>query len=319
MSLSFALWIARHLVAPVELGWQAPADCPDAAAAQAVVARLLGDAVHDPERAVRADVRIERDTTGFRARVRIDQGERELVAQSCEEIADAAALIVAMAIDPRIGGAGEPTAIPEPPPTIDPPAAVPIATTPPAEAIAIERPAPPPPPRPRRARPRAILRAGGGVGIGAVRAASAVTMLAVAIAGRRWRVELDGAAWLPRTRPGPDATGIRVVGWSVGLRGCGSPVAARVEVPICAGVRAGALHGRGVGDLDAHRRRVPWIAATLGTGLWGWITPRFALALDVDGELALTRPAFVVEPAGFVVRAPRAGVRALFGPAVRLP
>jgi hypothetical protein len=53
--------------------------------------------------------------------------------------------------------------------------------------------------------------------------------------------------------------------------------------------------------------------------VWGWITPRFALALDVDGIISLTTPAFDLQPSGFTVRTPLGGVRALFGPVLRWP
>ncbi|HET6584757.1 MAG TPA: hypothetical protein VFG69_14970, partial [Nannocystaceae bacterium] len=113
--------------------------------------------------------------------------------------------------------------------------------------------------------------------------------------------------------------GVSVVGWSLGVRGCGSPLARRLEIPLCAGIRSGALHGKGVGDLQSRKQVSPWISATLGVGVWGWITPRFALALDVDGQVALTTPAFVTQPAGFLVRAPPGGLRAVFGPVVKFP
>jgi len=331
--------IVAWLVAPpLDLGWRGPAECPDIGQAHASIEQLL--AGHEPpeDRRVRADVVLERTAGTFRARVHIDDGtttgERELEAATCEEVAEAAALIVAMAIDPRLAGDSEPSA----PTTEEPPIPVPPAADDDAPSSSgtasppplIEAEAPPRAsvaddhPRDRTSRARRLRfvgRVAGGVGYGSVPTASGLVMLAVAIAGERWRFEIDADLWTPRRRRSPTNTsvGVRVTGWSVGLRGCGSPLAGRLELPLCAGVRLGALHGIGFGDLDATREVAPWISAMFGAGLWGWITPRFALALDVDGLVAITRPAFDLQPSDFVVRAPAGGIRALFGPVVRLP
>jgi hypothetical protein len=330
------LIVASISAPPVELGWRAPAECPDVAHARGAIDRLLAGHAPADDRRVTADVVIERGGRGFRARVRVDDGasvgERELDSASCEEVADAAALIVAMAVDPRLAGEavdeGDPEAvapIPAPPPdaseqgvaATDDRTSTSTSTSTSTNApavVAAQRP-------PQRGSLKFIGRAAGGVGYGSVPTVSGVVMIAFALAGARWRVELDVDVWTPRTRrpPANSAIGVRVLGWTLGVRGCGSPLARRLEIPLCAGVRAGALHGSGVGRLQSSRELAPWVSATFGAGLWGWITPRFALALDVDGLVSITTPAFDTQPAGFVVRAPPGGVRALFGPVVRLP
>lgn len=325
-----ALALTALLVAPpVDLGWHAPSECPDEAAARAAIDELLQGRTPPGDRRVVADVAIEPGGRGWRARVRIDDGtsvgERDLEAASCDEVGEAAALIVAMAVDPRLAG----DATPDEPPADEPP-----IPTPPPEAtdsdteadgsrgVAIA-PAPSPPVEPERERKRRalklFLRAGGGVGFGSVSTVAGVVMLAVALGGHRWRMELDADVWTPRTSPQDDAIGVRVLGWTLGVRGCGSPLARKLEIPLCAGMRAGALHGRGAGPIESRSERSPWITATAGVGLWGWIAPRFALALDVDGFVSITQPAFDLQPSGFTVRAPAGGVRAVFGPVVRLP
>lgn len=317
--------LAATLAAPLELGWRAPESCPDVTAARATIDALLDGHAPDPARRVTADVVIEADAAGFLARVRIVEGdavgEREVVAPTCEEVADASALIVAMAIDPRLGGSDAPS--PDVPQALDTAVPEPVVPTPSGERAARLPTTPraaddPPAVRPARARLRGLVRASAGVGVGTVPTVTGVVAIGLGVAGPRWRAELDADVWTPRRRD--DVTiGVEVTGWSVGVRGCGSPLARRLEIPLCIGARAGAAHGRGVGDLVARRQVAPWLSATLGAGLWGWITPRFALALDVDAVVALTRPAFVVQPSGFVVRAPPAGVRAVFGPVLRWP
>jgi len=318
--------LAATLAAPLELGWRAPDSCPDVTGARATIDALLDGHAPDPARRVTADVVIEADAAGFLARVRITDGdavgEREVVAPTCEEVADASALIVAMAIDPRLGGSDAP--VPDVPQAIDTAVPVPVVPTATGERTAVAPATPrtaddPPAVRPARARLRGLVRASAGVGVGTVpRTATGVVAIGLGVAGARWRAELDADVWTPTRRD--DATiGVQVTGWSLGVRGCGSPLARRLEIPLCIGARVGAAHGRGHGDLVPHRRVAPWLSATLGAGLWGWITPRFALALDVDTVVALTRPAFVVQPSEFVVRTPRAGVRAVFGPVLRWP
>jgi hypothetical protein len=333
----YALALAASIVAPpVELGWRAPAECPGADVALRTIDALLEGHAPADDRRIAADVVIERGGAGFRASVRVDDGEnvgeRELESASCEEVADAAALIVAMAVDPRIGGAppseGETEAPPVEPIPAPPPASTQAgevgstAATEPVAPPACTTAAPAERERPRKRPPlHLVARAAGGVGYGSVPTVAGVVMIALALAGPRWRVELDVDVWTPRTReaPGGSGIGVRVLGWTLGVRGCGSALAGRLEVPVCAGIRSGALHGSGVGPVASQRRFAPWVVATIGSGVWGWITPRFALALDVDGIISLTTPAFDLQPSGFTVRTPLGGVRALFGPVLRWP
>jgi hypothetical protein len=312
---------------PVDLGWHAPSECPDEAAARAAIDELLEGRTPPGDRRVVADVAIEPGGRGWRARVRIDDGtsvgERELEAASCDEVGEAAALIVAMAVDPRLAGdstPGEPPAdeapIPTPPPATNDSGTETESTRGAAIAPVDSQPVE----RELERRPlKLFLRAGGGVGFGSASTAAGVVMLAVALGGTRWRVELDADVWTPRTSPQNDAIGVRVLGWTLGVRGCGSPLAMKLEIPLCAGMRAGALHGRGAGPIESHSELSPWITATAGVGVWGWIAPRFALALDVDGFVSITQPAFDLQPSGFTVRAPAGGVRAVLGPVVKLP
>jgi len=127
--------------------------------------------------------------------------------------------------------------------------------------------------------------------------------------------------WTPRRRTAPadPRVGAEMLAWSVGVRGCGSPIAGRFELPLCGGLRAGALRGRGTGSLRSSTASSPWVVAVAGVGLWGWVVPRFAVALDVEGLVALARPGFRVDPAGLVYTAPEGGLRAVFGAVVRLP
>ncbi|HWB81153.1 MAG TPA: hypothetical protein VG755_39590 [Nannocystaceae bacterium] len=320
---------------PLELRWDAPASCPDRAAALATIDGLLGEhARREVYASITADVTIVAVKDHFRARVEFSEGHRTLEAATCREAADAALLIVAMAIDPRLGAPpdepapeeptpDEPT-LPEPVPVepthVPEPAIAPDVrtTTATRETTAI---APTQRARSKRRRPplHALLRASAGVGYGGPPGATAVIAIGVALAGPRFRVELDGDLWTPKRDNDPDRErGISVIGWTVGVRGCGSPLARKLEIPICGGLRTGALRGKGFG-VEPSPKSTQWILASAGFGIWGWIRPRFALALDVEALVPFGRPEFNLGKDEFSYTAPPAGLRAIFGPVVRLP
>jgi hypothetical protein len=301
------------------IGWDAAASCPDATTAQAGLDRLLASsppAADPPD--IRVAIAAEHDR--FVARVQLGDAERTLEGERCDQVADAAILIVAMAIDPRLRTASpEPLDVPEPEPTAEPPPPTPSSADPPTSprpsSIPVTAPEPTPPPTTRAAPPKALLRAGAGLGLGGPPSLTATIAIGVAASWPRARVELDGDLWTPRD----DREGIRVIGWTIGVRGCGSPIARRFELPLCAGLRTGALRGTATTPLTPSPKSSIWLTATAGLGLWGWIRPRFALALDVEAMVTLTTPRFVVQPSGHTYSPLPAGLRAIFGPVVRLP
>jgi hypothetical protein len=93
---------ARAQTQPIALEWKAPADCPTQDAVLGEVARVLGHVpVGAPVRS-RADV-ARADNGRWQAQLALAttgaQSQRLLVAESCEAIASATALIVAVAIE----------------------------------------------------------------------------------------------------------------------------------------------------------------------------------------------------------------------------
>lgn len=88
--------------AAIELDWSAPEPCPDRSwVLRSVQARLADDtAAHAPPRAaVHARGRIVQRAAGYVLDLHTDQGERQLSAASCEELANSAALILAFAAE----------------------------------------------------------------------------------------------------------------------------------------------------------------------------------------------------------------------------
>ncbi|MBC8072929.1 MAG: hypothetical protein IAG13_31695, partial [Deltaproteobacteria bacterium] len=90
------------------LDWRAPQECPDAAAIARSIDHTLGDDPPEPSTTIAAQASIERQGERFRLTVRIGEGERVIEAASCDELAETAAFIVAIAVDPRVLERGAP-------------------------------------------------------------------------------------------------------------------------------------------------------------------------------------------------------------------
>jgi hypothetical protein len=104
----------------VDLAWDAPDDCPDRAWVLRSIAARLNGAAAQPRAAISASGRIERRASDYALTLRTEQGERQLNAASCEELAGSAALILAFIVDPQ--HTPEPAAVAAPPPETPAPA-----------------------------------------------------------------------------------------------------------------------------------------------------------------------------------------------------
>lgn len=247
---------------------------------------------------------------------------RSLTSPECSVAMDAAAFIVASAIDPTIA-APEPQAEPEPEP-----GAIPEPTpAPQLESEAEPEPEPvtlePPPPEsaPRRPRTRAHAWAGLGPGVmgGALPGPVGRLLLFVAVEGEYWRVRLDGAATLrAEARAAQVASvGARLGQWSVGGRGCGVVPLGRVGLSACAGAEVGQLYAQGFGFDAATSTRLPWGAALGSAGLHVNLGRRLRLWADADVGAVLNRASIVVDNLERLHRLGPAFGRGTIGIAVR--
>jgi len=115
----------------LELAWEAPAGCPDLAGERAEIRRRVG-ASERPTSAqpVAARGEIRADASGgyvlsLRTEVGGIAGERALAGQDCHQLAEAAALVLALLINPMASAQPAPPAPPPvapPPPSPSPPA-----------------------------------------------------------------------------------------------------------------------------------------------------------------------------------------------------
>jgi RNA polymerase sigma-70 factor (ECF subfamily) len=97
----------------LELEWQAPPECPAQDEVEDEVSTRLGETSAPQSRpTLRARGRVARDAQGYRLELQTEHGQRSLAARSCSELATAAALILALLIDPEANSA--PAAAPSP-------------------------------------------------------------------------------------------------------------------------------------------------------------------------------------------------------------
>jgi hypothetical protein len=290
-----ALLVLAVLAAPnEELRWHAPSECPDAAAVRAMVDTRLGRALAPG--VVEVDARVESiGAEGYRLELAIAMAgirqERTLVAQDCELLARASALVIALGVDAIAVAELEHEAL-----------AQPMIPTAPSEIDAPpQRSRAPPTATGRSARTtgrglHAVLALVGGVERGALPGTTGAIDAAVGLRGRGFRLELAGT-WLgPRTADAAVGS-VRAQLGAVALRGCPELALRRVSFPLCVGIELGAM--RGAGDDAPHHRTVHglWVAPTISPGMR---VGGPALAFVARGEVAIPvqRPSFVLSEPG---------------------
>ena len=344
-------WLAP---APAPTLWSAPEACPDEAALRERV-ELLAPGLLARAGDPRAEIAVEvtRRASDYEAEILLGpdrERSQSLVSESCETVADAAALVIAVHLDAvetaehlaeLRAAAGRPppsrptvptlhpTNNPSPPPTPervapeDPSLGSLVVAAPnqgATRASSRVNEGRDDPGRP--ARLRVGLRAFGGPSYGPTDAAYAALGGMLGLAGLRWRVALGGLA-TPARRVTTDAgIGARFSSWAVLAHGCFMPDVGqheRIQLPLCGGIELGQLRGRGVEGLaEARAGASPWIAPSLSQGLWFAPHPRFALGVDASLAIPVLPARFVVDGQEIDQSVP-ASFRGLIGVELRLP
>jgi hypothetical protein len=335
-SLLVALLVAgptasASLRQPSAIEWEAPLGCPDAdwlnARIEAYLGRPLSAADRHEARGLRGRVR-----SGAHGRFELElvAGDRRRVADhDCRRLADVAASLLAIALDPL--ALGEPLvpleraepAIPIPPLSTESPIVIEVSLVaepkramelepvtwelvPVAEDLIDHR-------QRDRSSPdgnlRGLLAADAGLALGLFPNPAPQVHGRVGFdlhepdARLGLRVELDGGAALAgRFRAGDGRElGGDLLAWDVGLRPCAVPRWHRLDLRACVGAGAGQLRGRGVGVVDSQQVAQPWAWAGADFGVALALhrrdaRPRVSAALVVDlgAGVNLLRPNFVV-------------------------
>lgn len=295
--------------------WEAPAECPtrdDVIEAIRVYLPELDEPTDSPGRAdLRIAVRLASEAETWTAELRTSghdgNAERRFSAAACVELADAIALITAVALDPVLVARrttvvetrpSEPEIEPPEigPPELDEPIDPPELVEPPNDdplqgliLTAIPEDSP---------RTRDVDLGIGVQGIGSwgpTETGFGGLAGSFAVFAGRWRWQLDGGWWIPRTQTLADGRGGRIQGWWLGTRGCLVPRIGAVELPLCPGIEAGQVRARGIAPTTNVRGGTqPWVAITVGPGLRWAVVDRLALTLDATLLVSLVRGRFLI-------------------------
>jgi hypothetical protein len=270
------------------LDWQAPATCPAPADVEAQFARLLGGAARVPTgKHVTATAAVHVASPGrwiLELTTTLDGagGKRSLSGDSCASVASAAALILALMIDPA---AAERLGADEPPPP--PPKPAPVAIV-----------APPPAPEPPsfQLQPSVRLFLGGVFFL--LPEPTLAAGLAVGVRHRHLGVELTGLATAERRGESAAVAGsggdFRLL--AGGARACGV-LGERVLYQLCLGGELERLSGDGVA-LAPPAKGAPRATMLAGTGAALVSIPlgaRLALTVEVGVAARPYRPTFAVD------------------------
>ncbi len=289
-----------------ELSWQAPDGCPEETAFRNQVLRLAGNDTQ-PESALQAKVNIERSAAdSFKLTLQTESegrsGTRVLEGNSCGAVVDAAALTLALILNPEAVALGA-NAAPPSDPRVD---------------------VPPPPKKSEPFRPsqgpRVRFVAGPELGMQAGTMPSFGPSFALSFGLGVG----DGWAWLsgnfappqhPTVEGYPDAGG-SLFSISGTALGCWDVASEALVVAPCAGAELSWVRGEGEGVSDPQAAAVYWPSAAFGGAVQFELTRRLALRFSALGLVPFRRPALFLEGIGEVHRpAPIAG-RVLLGPVV---
>ncbi|MEM7152856.1 MAG: hypothetical protein AAF799_08435 [Myxococcota bacterium] len=332
------------------LRWDAPPQCPDERAVTEAVSRYVGRPL--ASETVTATGRVDTTADGYALELRLTgSGEhtetRAVQDADCALLADVAALMVAIAIDPKattlaIEMPDPPLQSPDPAP-IEPRDEAPVEPQPepepqPDPAAAPEPPAaedePPralrscrPGPSGLRHSPRDLRPSCGALGLRVALQAGALPQVGPGIgldASLLWpRVSIVlGASFFfdqPARLEQATALGGDIRSGFGHVRACGRLGWNTLEFPLCGGVEVGALRGVGVGIDTPRDDRLGWFAAVADAGLAWSPTRRFALGTRVGPVVPLVRPSFEIAGLGAVFEPAPVGLRAALTAEVRFP
>jgi hypothetical protein len=278
--------------------WQAPAGCPSRDELRAEIARLLGGEIRVPKggdiKAVAVVAPGQTWSLAIETELAGRPGRRSIEAASCQDLADATALIIALMIDPNAVAAHATQSRPEP-------------TPPPVQSD----------PAPQKARRVAYL-----VGIHAAGSYGTLPSVdaglggGVGLAGRRFRVELRGTYGLRRDQrarapsPAPPDSYGRFNFAAAALAGCVNLGREGLAFGPCADAEVGVVSAKGFGASEGFPAQTLWLA--LGAGAYAAIPlgPHLSLPLHLDVVAPLLRPEFVFKNVpNRVFQAPVVGAR----------
>jgi hypothetical protein len=314
----------------VTIDWSAPEGCPGSATVTADVERLLGRPLASYQAKLRARATVEREANGaFVLHLETTGKEgthaRELRGRTCESVARATALILALAIDPEaaVAASAEPAeGAPQPPPA--PPTAPPPSPSfvPPVPAPAsppTPSPAPPDEGPPAEHPPSSPLgwrfRGSGGFDTASLPQLAPQVTLAIAVLTGPLRVEAFGS-YLGSEHGSVAATPQDGGNLSLalgGAHGCYVALRGRLEVSGCLGFEVGSLAGTGTGVTNPASGSALWMAPSFGGLAVLQLSSVYGVVAQLDGVVPLLRDHFALDGIGDVFQPPALSLRAGLG------
>lgn len=334
----FGVGLALLLGEPA-LTWEAPLHCPSQSDTAAAIEHYLGRSLADADPPTAMHVR--EASGGYRLELRTRAGTHMIEGVDCGRLAQLAASVAAIAIDPLAEG-----------PPIEPPSLVrrepePIAiagaelATTELAAPPIEVPPLPPEPEPatehewqlvegpndqpqprvrRTSEVRGLLSASAGLGLNVFPRPAPGFEAGVGIDRRALHLELGGGGWFAGSfRSSAGEIGGDLRAWQASVRPCGVPRWKRIELRACGVLGAGQVRARGVGVLDPQVVRQPWVWVGAELGLAVVLHRRAALFLDVGAAANLLRPRFYTDAPASEYVMPIVAGRGRLGIEVRFP
>jgi hypothetical protein len=285
----------------VALEWVAPDGCPDRAYVEREVDRLLGDVIAEGGPYLRARAEIRQEQSGLwhielRTTGRQGPGYRTVAAESCVALADATALILALAIDPDRVAANRSTKTSPPrassqPATADAPTAS-SSNAAPAVPPAPERSASRSP-SPRAARFSVAALAVSDTGTLPTAAAGVAARVAVIPTALPFlRIELGAGLFLDEETTNPPARSATFSLRTFDAGGCVVTQAARLEVGACAHVELEWISAAGLYESVPSRGDADWVVLGARATLAYPLSPAWAVRGDLGAGLGLSRPEF---------------------------
>jgi hypothetical protein len=283
----------------IDIRYDAPEACPDDARLVAGVEHFLGQPLRDArEQALAVKVTVMATPEGFAARL-VFHGPRGVEERSaedmdCDRLAEASALLVALAIDPERVNAQRLAAETPPPLPVGPAPAPPEPTqASPAPLAQTAAPCPPvllPPPRKER---RLVAGLSALVSVGVMPRVSPGIGIDFGARFGRAQLELVGSYWFSATAEvaGPDPASIEISLALAGLRGCGVIPQAGWSMLACAQGQVGDMSGSGQ-QVDAARTRHAWVADLQGLLMARYEQTELKPWLGLGLSWQVRRPAF---------------------------
>ncbi len=280
--------------ARVDLEWHAPPGCPDRVRILRAIERLVaeGKSTHF----VRARVWVEQ-LSSHRFQVRIQMpgsgaAERVIQGQACEALSQAAALIIALAIDPEAAAMSPQPAPPPPTPPAEP--AAPKPKAPKAAIVRSERRPTKPPAQTEPDGVETFLT----TGIAGERAFMPRVAAGVALgAGLQiaWLRPSLNLSFFPQSSRQVGTVGAEFRLAALEARLCAVPFDFQLGVQACVGLRGHRLWAKGIDVPNAEQHATTIMAGIVGAELRFPQHSLLAAQLGANAVLPFSRPSFEIE------------------------